>query len=243
MSEQYILEGNISVKAAMLAERRMIHSIIVDSKKDDRDTDYILKEARKRNIKIVKKQREEIDEIASGNTHGGMLAYVSERTFQTLDHLIEKDHLYLALVEGIEDPFNFGYILRTLYAAGVDGVIIPKRNWTSAATTVCKSSAGASEYLDLIVGEDMEQILQSIKTENITLVCAERKDACSLYDYAFPPRVCIAIGGEMRGLSKLVKDASDQNIYIPYGREVRNALNAAAATAIVSFEVYRQHSK
>ncbi|MEG0290838.1 MAG: RNA methyltransferase [Erysipelotrichaceae bacterium] len=243
MNEEYIFEGNISVKAALFAKRRIVSQIIVDYKKDDRDTDYILKEARKRSIPIIKKEREEIDVIASGKTHGGMIGFGGERNFQQLQDVIKKDKLYLALVEGIEDPYNFGYILRTLYAAGVDGVIIPQRNWTSAAAVVTRSSAGASEYLDLIVASDMEAILSTLHENQIPLICAERKDAVSLYDYSFPSRLCIGIGGEMRGLSKLVKDSATQNIYIPYGRNMKNALNAAAATSVVAFEVYRQLHK
>ncbi|MEF9920739.1 MAG: RNA methyltransferase [Erysipelotrichaceae bacterium] len=240
MNEEYLFEGNISIKAALFAKRRILSQIIVDPKKDDRDTDYILREARKQKITIIKKEREEIDIIASGKTYGGMIAYGGERSFQKIDDIIKKDSLYLALIEGIEDPYNFGYILRTLYAAGVDAVIIPQRNWTSAASVVTRSSAGASEYLDLIVASDMEVILETLHNSNIPLICAERKDACSLYDYKFSSRVCIAIGGEMRGLSKIVKEAATQNIYIPYGRDMKNALNAASATSVVAFEVYRQ---
>lgn len=107
--------------------------------------------------------REEIDALAQGKTHGGLLAVCSEREYQNLEDIVQKPDLFLALIEGVEDPFNFGYILRTLYAAGCDGVIIPPRNWTSAADVVTKSSAGASEYINLFLAENMEETLQLLK--------------------------------------------------------------------------------
>ena len=100
---------------------------------------------------------------------------------------IDSEACFLALIEGIEDPFNFGMILRTLYAAGCDGVILPPRNWTSAAATVARASAGASEYLPLIIADEMQQTLHALKQNGITLICAERKDAVCLYDFSFLP--------------------------------------------------------
>lgn len=241
--DQYIVEGNISVKAVLQAGRRSVSQIIVDAHKKDKDTAFILRKAKEQQIPIRSTSREEIDKLAEGKTHGGLIALCGERSFQQLEDLAKKEELFLAMVEGIEDPFNFGYVLRTLYAAGCDGVIIPPRNWTTAAGVVTRASAGASEYIPLIVADDMEMILQGLKDKQITLVCAQRSDAISLYDYQFPTRTCIAIGGEMRGLSKLVLSHSEQNLYIPYRQDFRNAMTAAASTAIFAFEIVRQNEQ
>ena len=238
--EEYIVEGNISVKAVLLANMRDVYKIIVDTKKRDKDTSFILRKAKEKNIVIESKTREEIDEIAQGKTHGGLLALCGERKFQQLSDVVEKEDVFLAFVEGIEDPFNFGYVLRTLYAAGCDGVIIPPRNWTTAAGVVTKSSAGASEYLNLIVADDVSALIKEMKQNDVKFVCGQRSDAISLYEYTFPKKVCIAIGGEMRGLSKLVLQESDQNLFIPYRQDFRNAMTAAASTAIFAFELVRQ---
>ena len=241
--EQYIVEGNISVKAVLLAKKRKISKIVVDPKKQDKDTRFILRKAKEAHIKIENAPREVIDEMAEGKTHGGMIAICSERSFQSLSDIKQKNEVFLALIEGVEDPFNFGYILRTLYAAGCDGVIIPPRNWTSAAGVVTKASAGASEYLNLIVADNMQNLLDELKESHITLVLGQRNDAISLYDYTFPKKVCIAIGGEMRGLSKLVQSYSDQNLYIPYRQDFKNAMTAASSTSIFAFEYVRQKLK
>lgn len=235
----HILEGNISVKAAILAGHREIEKVIVDIKKKDKDTNFILAKAYERNIPVEKVDREEINKLADGKTHGGLLALCGERNYQTLEE-VNKDRLFLAFIEGVEDPFNFGNILRVLYAAGCQGVIVPERNWTSAASTVAKSSAGASEYMDIIVAHDLNETLVTLHKYDIPLLCAQRSDAISLYDYTFPDKFCIAIGGEMRGLSKLTLSHSSQNIYIPYNQEFRNAMSASSATAIIAFEYVRQ---
>ena len=219
--EDYILEGNISVKAALLANKRCIHKIYVDKKKKDRDTAFIIRKAKEKKIPIETHTREEIDEYAQGKTHGGMIAFCGERSYQKLSDCIMNDDCFLCILEGIEDPFNFGHVLRSLYAAGCDGVIIPPRNWTTAAGVVAKSSAGASEYLSMIIA-------------------AERKDAVNLYEYTFPKRVCIAIGGEMRGLSKIVAQACDQNVFIPYANDFKNAMSASSSATIFAFELLRQ---
>lgn len=237
----HILEGNISVKASILAQRRVVTHIVVDEAKHDKDTRFILHRAKERHIPITTMKREEIDALASGKTHGGLIAECEDRSYQTLDKYMNKETVFLALIEGVEDPFNFGYVLRSLYAAGCDGVLIPPRNWTSAAGVVTKASAGASEYIDLIIADDISNQLQQLKAHDISLVCALRNDSSiNVYDYTFPDRVCLAIGGELRGLSKAVQNASDQNIYIPYANEFRNAMTAASSTAILAFEHLRQ---
>lgn len=238
--EESIVEGNISVKAVLQAKRRTVTRIMVDKKKKDKDTAYILHRAQEQHVDIVYVERDVINQMAQGATHGGLIALCGERCFQDIATCLHTPSLFLACIEGIEDPFNFGNILRTLYAAGCDGVIIPKRNWTSAVNVVTRASAGASEYMPLFVSEKIEDTIQQIKKEHVPFVCAHRFHAISLYAYTFPPRVCIAIGGEMRGLSKPVLQQSEQNIYIPYRQDFRNAMSAASATAIVAFEYVRQ---
>lgn len=241
---KYILEGNISVKAALLAGRRNIEHIIVDERKHDRDTRYILAQAAKRGIMITKTRRSYIDERACGKTHGGLLAECGERSYQTIMDYQNRSRLFLALIEGIEDPFHFGDMLRSFYAAGCDGVIIPPRNWTSAAGVIAKASAGASEYIDLIIADDMQALLAQCHRQEMHLICAMRNEtALNVYDYHFPRKTVLAIGGAMRGLSKVVTSLCDQAIYIPYANDFRNAMSASGSAAILAFEHLRQRRR
>lgn len=235
-----LLEGKISVKAALLSPYREVEKIIIESQKKDRDTNFIERKAKEKNISIEKMCREEIDALCQGKTHGGIIAYVKERQFQTLESIIEKAS-FLAIVEGVEDPFNFGQICRTLHAAGVDALLLPPRNWTTAASTLAKASAGASEFLPMVVCEDYDIVLKELKKKQMKIVCAQRDDdAKVIYDYNFKQKACICIGGEKRGLSKTILENSDQNVYIPYQNDFKNALGAASAATIIAYEVLRQ---
>ncbi|MEG0823694.1 MAG: RNA methyltransferase [Erysipelotrichaceae bacterium] len=239
--EQYILEGNISVKAAILSNKRTIYKVLIDSSKKDKDSNYILAKAYERNIEVIKTNREEIDLLAKGNTHGGLIAYVGPISTYSINELNETNK-FVALIEGIEDPFNFAYILRSLYAAGVEGIIVSSRNWSNAATTLAKSSAGASEYINMYIYESPNEVIAALKSCSLPLICAYRKDATSLFSYHFPTKCCIAIGGELRGLSKIFIEHSSTNIYIPYANDFRNALSGASASAVIAFEYFRQMS-
>ena len=229
-----IFEGSISVKAVMLANKRPIEKIVIDKKKHDKDTSFIIAKAHELGIRVEKAEREDIDTLCAGSSYGG------DRQSDELDQLLNSK--FLCLLEGIEDPFNFGYCLRNLLAAGCDGVIVGARNWLDSATTVTKSSSGASEYLPIYVANDLAETIAVIKQSH-TLLCASRKEATSIYQYTYDRPLLLAIGGEKRGLSKIVLDNSDQNIYIPYADNFRNSLNASSAVSVIAFEIMRQQQK
>lgn len=236
-----IIEGNVSVKAAILGNKREVECIYVDENKHDKDTSWILHRAEDKHIPIQKMKREEIDSIAAGKTHGGLLAKGGSRQYQSI-HDCLNDNTFLCVLEGVEDPFNLGYVIRTLYSAGCTGLIIRNRNWENAESTILKSSAGAYEYLNIVCSDDIPSLIQEVKKTGVRCYAAMRKDAVSCYDVDYRDKVLLAIGGEMRGLSKSVLNEMDQNIYIPYANDFHMALNAAGATAVLSFEVLRQRN-
>lgn len=240
--ERIILEGSISVKAALEAGRREIYEIITDRRKPDRNRNYILNLAKNKGIKITEMSAEEISSLAGGTSHGGLLATVGDRKYQSLDDLIVQPLPFLALLEGIEDPYNFGGALRSLYAAGVTGVLVPERNWCSAAGVVTKASAGASEFLNIATVSDWDEALTKAKAHHIRIVCAERKNAISLYESDLTGALMLVFGGEMRGISAKIMKHSDQNVFLPYGSDFRNALSANSAAAVFAFEAFRQRN-
>lgn len=238
-----LVEGKISVKAVLLSPYRIVEKVVIDKDKKDKDTNFIIKKAKEQEVPVIFDSKDNIESICAGKTHGGIIAYIKERTFQTLEECI-KDNAFLAIVEGIEDPFNFGHVCRTLYAAGVDALLLPPRNWTTAASTLAKASAGASELLPMVICEDYAQTLATLKQKGIKIVCAQRDDKAKvLYDYDYRQDICICIGGEKRGLSKTILSQSDQNVYIPYQNDFRNALSATGASTILAYEVLRQRQK
>ena len=237
------VEGAISVKAVLLSGSRTVEEIYVDRKKISKDFSFIIREAEKRNVRTVFLDKDGLSEIAGGRTHGGIAAKVGERKYTDPELLFSSENPFIALLEGIEDPYNFGDSRRSFYAAGATGLIVPKRNWLDAASIVVKSSAGASELLPTASCEDLGEVIMASKKYGIKTFCAERSDAVPLYGKVLTCPLIIAIGGELRGLSRKITDNGDGNIYIPYGSGFRNALSASAASAVCAFEVFRQRQQ
>ena len=146
------------------------------------------------------------------------------------------------MIQGIEDPYNFGYSLRSLYALGVDGIILPPRNWMSAAGVVCRSSAGASEMLTMYESEP-ESAVEIFKNRGYKIVCAEENTDNVLGQCPLPLPILLIVGGEKRGISKNVLDNADILVRIDYGRDFAASLSAASATTIFAYEIMRQNPK
>ncbi len=235
-----IIEGNVSVKAALMGGRRDVTKIYVDEAKKDKDTSWILHRAEEKNVEIVRVKREAIDAMATGRTHGGLLAEAGPRRYQDVEATMQGEQTFVVLLEGVEDPFNLGYIMRTLYSAGCTGLILRQRNWENAESTILKSSAGASEAINLVLTEDAAETVKWYQAQQVKCFAAMRKDAITCYEADYKGPVLLAIGGEMRGLSSSVLKEISQNIYIPYANDFHSALNAAGAAAVLGFEVFRQ---
>ena len=144
------------------------------------------------------------------------------------------------MLAGIEDPFNFGFAVRSVYAAGADGIILPQRNWMSVSGIVCRSSAGASERIPMYTVEN-ETDVTVFHEKGYRIVCADLRDSISVFDANLKkPLICV-VGGEKRGISRALLDTSDQNVYIPYGRDFPESLSAASAAAVIAFEVLKNN--
>ncbi len=240
-----IVEGAIAVKAVLASKYRKVEKIYIAEGKSSNDISFILQQAKRANIKVERCTIDDIQSLAKGKTHGGILAQVSERKMQSIASLLYKDKPFLALLEGIEDGYNLGYIFRTLYAFGCDGIILKERYIDYDDVTIIKSSAGASELLPISYSSDLETTLDILKSNGIQVVSAYRgNNPVSIYDYDFSNKgVLVCIGGPMRGLSKVVLDNSDSFVYIPYANDFHNALNAASAASVIASEVYRQNKE
>ena len=234
-----ILEGNVSVKAAIMAGRRKVEKLYIAKDKHDKDSMYILHRAEDKGIEIIRPERQVIDDMAQGRTHGGLVAVAESMGYQDIEDCFEENS-FLVCIEGVEDPFNLGYMLRSLYSAGCSGVLLRQRDWTSAEATILKASAGASEWINVVLCSDMPAAVRQCRQRGLYAYAAMRRDAIPYFEADFSRPVLIGIGGEMRGLSAAVLKEMDQNIYIPYANDFRNALNAAGAAAAIGFELMRQ---
>ena len=240
-------EGMTSISALISAiesgkNDRKIIDIFFDKSKTEskkRELDFLKSKAKRLNFKINFVDNETLKNYAEGTTHGGIIASCTERSNALLkDSKINPNGIYY-MFEGIEDPYNFGYVIRSVYAAGADGIIMGPRNWLSAASTVAKSSAGTSELTDMFVCDPVEAVIY-LKSLGFQIICAGIRDSQTIYEAELKKPMLVVIGGEKRGISRAILQEADKIVRIDYGRNFRGSLSSVAATSIISFEILRK---
>lgn len=241
-NDSIVLEGLISVEAAIDAGNRNVFSVHIDREKlKDRrfalKAEALVKRARAKGIPVEHVDSSAIEALAGGRSHGGVAAIAGHRRYQTIDGLLGKDGAKcIMIIEGLEDPFNYGSSVRSVYAAGVDSLIVAPRDWRNAEGTILKSSAGAFEYLDIAVADDVESLYKKLRARNFSLVCMMKsRISAPLYAHRIEYPVLVVIGGEKRGISKHLVERADAHLEIPYGRKFGYSLTSTASASIVAF--------
>ncbi|MBQ7347935.1 MAG: RNA methyltransferase [Clostridia bacterium] len=243
-----ILEGMTSISALLNStceNDRKIERIWIDNAKRKSkagEIGFLTAKSKEFGFSIEFVNAEQIDALTVGNTHGGILAFCTDRTLPILraDKLIANG--FYVYLDGIEDPYNFGYTVRSLYAAGVNGIVLPPRNWMSAAGVVARASAGASELIPMYTA-NTEDVLPVFQSCSYRVLCAGIRDSVSVFDETFPYPILLVIGGEKRGISRKILEQADQIVRIDYGRDFRGSLSSASAATVMAFEIYRQNRK
>lgn len=230
-----ILEGALSVKAALTYQRRKIHEVILPLKLS-KDQAYIYHLAKKNNIKV--KQLDDVSHLTTGRTHGGVLAVVEAIPFN-----VQPSFKGLVLiVEGVDDPFNLGMIMRTTAISGYTTIITNTKDFYIHEATIVKSSAGMSEALEWIRSDDIPSLLKAFKTKGYHTYAAQRSEQSAAFDrikYRAPS--VLAVGGEKRGLSKDILELCDNHVVIEYPSNQRVALSAVSATSILTYHIGRSN--
>lgn len=243
-SEPLTLEGWVSVLAALEAGRRPMEAVYLQEGKDIHAAPRIRAVAKQRGVPVSVAPGAEIDALAHGASHGGVLALAGSRDFQTLDDLLTNNKSpFIVMLYGVEDPYNYGQAIRALYAAGADGLVVPERNWDTALGVVTRASAGASEYMPTARVADPAESIAFFKAHGFRVAAtAKDKRAASLYATDLRGALFMLIGGERRGLNAAALAACDLLLEIPYGRNFKAELDVTSSTATLAFEVMRQRS-
>lgn len=248
--ESLVFEGMTSIRACInacdtgISDRRILKVYVDKSKLKQKagEVSYLKAMSCKLGFELLTCTDEQIASLTIGNTHGGIIAECTERTIPSLAaEMIKPDGFYV-MIEGIEDPYNFGYAMRSLYACGADGVILTPRNWMSAAGVVCRSSAGASELMPLYQAEP-ENAAAVMKSKGYKIICAGIRDSVSSFDCDMKNPVFLVVGGEKRGISRTMLSLADTIVRIDYAGSFSGSLSAASAASILAYEVMRNNRK
>ncbi len=242
-SDCHILEGYLSIQAALEAGNRDIHQILIDERKRrDRRLGRLRRQAQAAGVAVSVVARAAIEKYASGGSHGGLIALVSERRFCRLDDLLPKTGAaFIAMLDGIEDPYNFAGAIRALYAAGVDGAVLRPRNWSSTSALVGRASAGTIERLPLAIAETATDAAEFFRGRGLAIACAAKAESSrSIYEVDLTPPLFLLIGGEKRGVTRSFQRSADLRLQVPYGRDFEHSLGTVGAASVIAFEVMRQ---
>lgn len=203
----------------------------------------IIDVARQCGIPYQLTDRRRLDAICQA-PHQGVVALVAAHAYASFEDILNRagrpgrSPLLLAL-DGIEDPHNLGAILRTSAAAGVDGVLLPRRRAVGLTGAVAKASAGAVERIPVAQVPNVASALQVLKENGLWTVGLGPDFPRAFTDVNYRPPTVLVIGGEARGLRPIVQRACDHLVRIPMapGSE---SLNASVAAALVLYEAFRQ---
>ena len=244
MAGQALLEGRLSIEAALDSGSREVRQLLIDrEKRYDWRLSRLARRADVAGIALSWRPREELENLAQGQTHGGILAVVGERRFDTLESLLPANEAaFIVMLDGVEDPYNFGGAIRAIYAAGAHGLVVPPRNWDHAAAIVGRASAGASERIPMAVANNAANAADFYRARGLAIMqTAKSSDAASLFDADLTQPLILLLGGERRGLTRSLNEA-DLTLRIPYGRDFGGSLGTVGAAAVCAFEVMRQRS-
>ncbi len=243
-----VMEGMSSISAVISAIKagttdRKILSVYVDKNKKDskrKEISFLSYQVAELGFAIEFVDEGVISEVTTGNSHGGIIAFCTPKTIPTLSvDNIPKNGIYFML-DGVEDPYNFGYSVRSIYASGANGIIVPKRNWMGVSGVVARSSAGTSELIDMHVADAIEAI-DVFKSIGYTVICAGIRDSESIFETDLKKPLLVILGGEKRGISREVLNKADKIVRIDYGRSFNGSLSTAASVAVFAFEISREN--
>ncbi|MDA8100446.1 MAG: 23S rRNA (guanosine(2251)-2'-O)-methyltransferase RlmB [Nitrospiraceae bacterium] len=245
MSSHKIIGIN-PVLEALKAGRPVQRILVADQRRQDRDLQAILRLARGLGVEVRFSGRDLLNREAPGANHQGVIALASAKEYATLDDILripaEKGQVPLYLVlDGVEDPRNLGAILRTADAAGVHGVVIPDRRASGLTETVAKTAAGALEHVPVVKVTNIVNTLETLKKAGVWITGAEADGPTVYWDADLIRPTAIVLGGEDRGVRRLVREHCDYLVSLPQAGRI-SSLNVSVAAGILLYETLRQRS-
>lgn len=226
---------------------RAINRVLVARDINKSSIREIVTTARERNIPLEFADKRKLDALAGGAVHQGVLAQAAAKEYVDWEIVLEdlrqkgETPLFL-LLDGIEDPQNLGAILRTADAAAVHCVIIPKHRAVSLTPGAARASAGAVEYVNVARVTSLIQTMDRLKEKGFWIAGADPQAEKTYYSADLTGSLAVVMGGENKGLGRLVKEKCDFLIRIPMRGRI-NSLNVSAAASVILYEIVRQRSR
>lgn len=233
--------GRHAVREALQQPER-VNKLWVQEALSGKEITPIIDLARENRIQIQNVPKAKLQDLVGEVVHQGVVASIAAYEYATLEDVFEKaqeknEDPFILILDGIEDPYNLGSILRTADATGVHGIIIPKRRSVSLTSTVAKASTGAIEHVPVVRVTNLTQTIEQLKERGVWVFGTDMKGT-DYRQWNTKGPIAIVMGNEGKGVSRIVKDAVDEMITIPMTGHVQS-LNASVASALMMYEVFR----
>jgi 23S rRNA (guanosine2251-2'-O)-methyltransferase len=236
--------GRRPVLEALAASREAMRLLVASSAKPSPELRAITDAARRARIPVDRVPAEQLARIVGFDGHQGVALEVAERRWSDVAELLDDARTagrdpFVLVLEHLQDPTNFGTLLRSAEAAGVDGVVFPERGAAPLSAAAVKASAGASEHLLLARLPTIGEAIHELKQAGLRLVAGDQGAPASAWESDLRGPLAVVVGSEGSGLSGVTRRRCDLLVSFPMAGRVAS-LNAATAGALLLFEVVRQ---
>jgi len=238
-----IIEGRNAVIEALRAGRA-IDKIYIQKGGTDKTLGHIASKAREAGCVVVDCDKRKLDSMSRTHSHQGVIALAALREYCTVQDILDiagnkGEDPFVIICDEISDPRNLGAIIRTAEAAGVHGIIIPKRRSAGITSIVEKTSAGAAEHMAVARVANLSAAMRELKEAGLWIYGTAAGGSSELWKTNLKGPICLVIGSEGEGMSRLVSEGCDFLVSIPMRGKV-SSLNAASAASILIYEILRQ---
>ena len=227
-----------NVLKEVVTQNKKIYKAYIQKGINDKSIAELLKD-----VNVYQVEKRELDRLTNGNHQGIALEIEGYNYYDEKEVLNKlKNDSFIVILDHIEDPHNFGAIIRTCEAAGVDYIVIPKNRSVSINSTVMKVSVGATNLVKIAKVVNINNFISKLKKQNTWIIGTSLQDCVAYTDVDYKDKVALVIGNEANGISPLVKKNCDFLVKIPMIGKI-NSLNASVAAGIMIYEVIRQRGK
>ncbi len=239
-----LVSGRNAVRELLLGERD-IDKIFVQRGEREGSIVQLVAMAGEKRIPIVEVDKAKLDGMTLGGRHQGIVAFAAEHNYATVDEIFEYaeskgERPFIIMLDGVEDPHNLGAIIRSAECCGAHGIIIPKRRAVGLTPTVSKAAAGATEYMRVAKVTNLAQTVDELKERGMWIYAADM-GGDEYYRSDLTGNICIVLGSEGFGISRLVREKCDFVLSIKLHGRV-NSMNVSCAAAVILAEAARQRN-
>lgn len=238
-----MIEGRNAVIEALRAGR-LIDKIYIQKGETDKSLGHIASKAKEAGCVVVDADKRKLDAMSRTHAHQGVIALAAVREYCSVSDILaiaaeRNEDPFVIVCDEISDPHNLGAVIRTAEAAGVHGIVIPKRRSAGVTSIVDKTSAGAAEHMSVARVANLTSAIKELKDAGLWVYGTAADGINGLWDIDLKGPICIVIGSEGEGMSRLISENCDFLVSIPMKGKV-SSLNASAAAAVLIYEALRQ---